>query len=184
MHIHSPRRHVHNGRCTSIRRGDTFTMGDERPFAGATRSQWAMPPSHRTARLCRGPAIPDEFAPPDGCIAPTPNPLRRGVTFTMGDAHPLAEAIRSPRAMPPLNRTARLCRGPVIPDEFTSPDGCIAPTPDSLRPSVGRGTMFTMGDAHPFAGATRSLWAMPPLNGTARLCRGPAIPDDCSAARG
>src|SRR5690625_6929099 len=87
----------------------------------------------------------------------------------MGDARPLAEAIRSQLAMPPLNRTARLCRGPVIPDEFASPDGCIAPTPDSLRPRVGRGDTFTMGDAHPFAEAMRSLWAMPPLNRTARL---------------
>src|SRR5690554_5520633 len=28
MHIRSPRQYVHDGRCTSIRRGDTFTMGD------------------------------------------------------------------------------------------------------------------------------------------------------------
>src|SRR5690554_5520634 len=66
-----PRRHVHNGRCTSVRRGNTFTMGDAHPFAEATRSQWAMPLLYRTARLCRRPVIPDEFASPDGCIAST-----------------------------------------------------------------------------------------------------------------
>src|SRR5690625_4727048 len=85
-----------------------------------------------------GPPLPrschpsDEFASSDGCIAPTPNSLRprvgRGVTFTMGDVHPFAEAIRLRWAMPPLNRTARLCHGQAVPDEFASTDGCIAPT--------------------------------------------------------
>ena len=208
--------------------GDTFTMGDAHPFAEATRSQWAMPPLNGSARLYRGPAIPDEFASPDGCIAPTPGSLRprldQGDTFTMGDAHPFAEATRSQWAMPLLNRTARLCRGPVIPDEFASPDGCIAPTPDSLRPRLDQSNTFTIGDAslkpdgpplprpsHPglillrptdasplrlvrcaraLTKATRSqwamhvhaprpirsLWAMPLLNRSARLCRGPDIP--------
>src|SRR5690625_7635401 len=57
MHVLSPRRHVHNGRCTSVHRGNAFTMGDVHPFAEAIRSQWAMPPLNRTARLCRGPVI-------------------------------------------------------------------------------------------------------------------------------
>src|SRR5690625_5085456 len=101
-----PGRYVYNGRCTSIRRGNTFTMGDA-----------SLKPD--------GPPLPrschpsDEFASSDGSIAPTPGSLRPRVgrvdTFTMGDAHPSADATRSPRAMPPLNRTARLCRGPVIP---------------------------------------------------------------------
>src|SRR5690625_7506492 len=65
----------------------------------------------------------------------------------MGDARPFAGATRSQRAMPPLNRTARLCRGPATPNEFATPDGCIAPTLGSLRPRVGRGDTFTMGDA-------------------------------------
>src|SRR5690625_3643345 len=138
--------------------GDTFTMGDAHPFAEAIRSRWAMPPLNGSARLCRGPATPNEFATPDGCIAPTPDSLRppvgRGDTFTMGDAHPFAGAIHLRWAMPPLYRTARLCRDPVIPDEFASPDGCIAPTPDSLRPPVGRGNTFTMGDAVIRIGAT------------------------------
>jgi len=138
MHIRSPRQCVHNGRCTSFRRGDTFTMGDA-----------SLKPD--------GPPLPrschpsDEFASSDGCIAPTPDSLRprvgRGVTFTMGDARPFAGATRSQRAMPPLNRTARLCRGPATPNEFATPDGCIAPTLGSLRPRVGRGDTFTMGDA-------------------------------------
>src|SRR5690625_6452707 len=85
----------------------------------------------------------------------------------MGDAHPFAEAIRSRWAMPPLNGSARLCRGPATPNEFATPDGCIAPTPDSLRPTVGSGDTFPMGDAHPFPGAILLRWAMPPLYRTA-----------------
>src|SRR5690625_830710 len=105
MHIHSPRRHVHTGRCL--------------PYTGRPASAAAQ-----SSRF--------DSASPDGCIAPMPDSLRPSVgggdTFTMGDAHPFAEAMRSPWAMPPLNRTARLCRGPAIPNEFASPDGCIAPT--------------------------------------------------------
>src|SRR5690625_4515226 len=149
---------------------------------------WRCPPS--TGRPGSGGAQPSrcESASPDGCIAPTPGSLRprhdEGDRCTMGDAHPLAEAIRSPRAMPPLNRTARLCRGPAISNEFASPDGCIAPTPDSLRPRLDQGDTFTMGDARPFAEAMRSQWAMPPLNRTARLCRGPVIPDEFTSPDG
>src|SRR5690625_7773799 len=86
----------------------------------------------------------------------------------MGDAHPLAEVIRSQWAMPPLYRTARLCYGRAVLDEFASTDGCIAPTPGSLRSRLDQGDTFTMGDAHPFAEATRSQWAMPPLRSEER----------------
>src|SRR5690625_6389956 len=108
-----PGRYVYNGRCTSIRRGNTFTMGDA-----------SLKPD--------GPPLPrschpsDEFASSDGCIAPTPDSLRprvgRGVTFTMGDARPFPGATRSQRAMPPLNMTARLCHGPATPNELATPD--------------------------------------------------------------
>src|SRR5690625_1817431 len=101
----------------------------------------------------------------------------------MGDAHPLAEAIRSPRAMPPLNRPPP-SRAPPFPIDFAPPDRCIAPTPGSLRPSLYPGDTFSMGGARPFAEAMRSQWAMPPLNRTARLCRGPVIPDEFTSPDG
>src|SRR5690625_3408622 len=90
MHIHSPRRHVHNGRCTSVHRGNAFTMGDVHPFAEAIRSQWAMPPLIRTARLCRGPVIrrTNSLRPTDA------SPLR-----LIRCARALAEASRSRWAM-------------------------------------------------------------------------------------
>src|SRR5690625_5300649 len=159
-----PRRYIYDGRCTSVRRGNAFTMGDAslepdgsplprpshpglillrptdasplrlvryaQPLAGAIRSQWAM----------------HIHSPRQYVYEGRGTSIRRGNTLLW--------------AMPPLNRTARLCRGPVIPDEFASPDGCIAPTPGSLRPRVGRGVTFTMGDVHPFAEAIRLRWAM------------------------
>src|SRR5690625_7903721 len=65
----------------------------------------------------------------------------------MGDAY-------LERVGPPLPRSCHPS------DEFASSDGCIAPTPNSLRPRVGRGVTFTMGDVHPFAEAIRLRWAM------------------------
>src|SRR5690625_5281306 len=126
-------------------------MGDPHPFAEAIRSRWGMPPLNGSARLCRGPATRNEFATPDGCIAPTPDSLRpsvgRGDTFTMGDAHPFAGAIHLRWAMPPLYRTARLCRDPVIPDAVASPDAGTAPTPESLRPLHVRVHTLSLGAA-------------------------------------
>src|SRR5690625_4980135 len=128
-------------------------MGDARPFAGATRSQRAMPPLNRTARLCRGPATPNEFATPDGCIAPTLGSLRprvgRGDTFTMGDASLVREAPPPPRPRHP---------------------GLMRPGPPRAAP------LRLARCARALAEAIRLQWAMPPLNGSAHLGRGPAIP--------
>src|SRR5690625_7954309 len=81
----------------------------------------------------------------------------------MGDAY-------LERVGPPLPRSCHPS------DEFASSDGCIAPTPNSLRPRVGRGVTFTMGDVHPFAEAIRSRWAMHILKPTARVYHGPCTP--------
>src|SRR5690625_1225700 len=106
----------------------------------------------------------------------------------MGDVHPFAEAIRSRWAMPTLNGSARLCRGPVIrrtnllrptdasPLRLIRCARALAEASRSrwamyiLSPrqyvydgrctSIRRGDTFTMGDAHPLTEAMRSPWAM------------------------
>src|SRR5690625_6851876 len=97
-----PGRYVYNGRCTSIRRGNTFTMGDAS----------LKPDGPPLPRSCH-PA--DEFASSDGCIAPTPGSLRprvgRADTFAMGDAHASAATGGYPWLTPPVYSAAGIWIG-------------------------------------------------------------------------
>jgi len=167
MHIHSPMQYVHHGRCTSIRRCNTFTSGDA-----------SLEPD--------GPPLPRPSHPGLILLRPTDASPQRLIRC----ARPLAEAIRSRWAMhihSPMQyvhhgrcTSIRRCNTFTSGDASLEPDGPPLPRPSHpglilLRPTDAS-PLRLIHCARALAEASRSQWAMHILSQRQHVHNGRCLP--------